>query len=404
MNSSTHSRTVASFPRPAPPVRIDVKCSGDPFEIGRRQGVALREKLGLIPAMLHQLEAFRLPKPGWMPFPIYRWLAVRKGARMLLEPLRQQQPEMLKRLEGIAVGAGVKLSLLMLCNVLEPLLASVRGRYVTPPLGGCSAVAVRGARSATGEPMIARNFDYLPLLQPLYSLRATRPAGGFRSLDFIAAPLAGAIDGINEHGLCITYDYAFVVDEPPKPAVPISMAISLALERCRTVAEAANLIATRPRWGGGLLMLADATGDIASLELSNSRAQLRRPAAGEDLVFHSNAFCTAPMREVQVPDDAIFTSLVPTALRNTCVLESSRVRNARFEELLARYSQFTAHDLAVVMSDHGPDGQQSHLSPCVHSDYWFTTATMQFFPVSRRLRIDYASACQANYQDFVVGQ
>ena len=339
-----------------------------------------------------------------MPFPIYRWLAVRKGARMLLEPLRQQQPEMLKRLEGIAAGAGVRLSLLMLCNVLEPLLASVRGRYVTPPLGGCSAVAVRGKRSASGEPIIARNFDYLPLLQPLYSLRATRPTGGFRSLDFTPAPLAGAIDGINEHGLCITYDYAFVVDEPPAPAVPISMAISLALERCRTVAEAADLIAARPRWGGGLLMLADATGDIASLELSNTRAELRRPAAGEDVIFHSNAFCTAPMREVQVPDDAVFTALVPTPLRNKCVLESSRARNARFTELLARYAQFTAADLAAVMSDHGPDGQPSHLSPCVHSDYWFTTATMQFFPASRRLRVDYASACQAKYQEFVVGK
>ena len=404
MNDSKHRTAAAPDKNLTPPVRIDAKCSGDPFKIGRKQGEALRGKIALVHALLHRLEAFRLPKPAWMPFPVYRWLAVRKGARMLLEPLRQQQPDMLRRLEGIAAGAGVRLSLLMLCNVLEPLLASVRGRYVTPPLGGCSAVAVRGGRSATGEPMIARNFDYLPLLQPLYSLRATRPAGGFRSIDFIAAPLAGAIDGINEHGLCITYDYAFVVDEPPMPAVPISMAISRALETCRTVAQAADLIASRPRWGGGLLMLADPTCDIASLELSNTRAQLRRPAAGEDLLFHSNAFCTASMREVQVPDDAVFTMRVPVPLRNSSVLESSRVRNSRFTELLARYSQFTAADLAAVMSDHGPDGQPSHLSPCVHSDYWFTTAALQFFPVSRRLRLDYAAACQAKYQEFVVGE
>jgi len=39
----------------------------------------------------------------------------------------------------------------------------------------------------------------------------------------------------------------------------------------------ANLLTSRTRWGAGLLMLADAEGDLASLELSSTRSQLRRP-------------------------------------------------------------------------------------------------------------------------------
>ena len=49
-----------------------------------------------------------------------------------------------------------------LFNALEPVLSSVGGCTACP--GACSAVAVRGSRSITGEPMVARNFDYLPLI------------------------------------------------------------------------------------------------------------------------------------------------------------------------------------------------------------------------------------------------
>ena len=86
---------------------------------------------------------------------------------------------------------------LHLMNVLEPLISDLRDKTIVPPLGGCSAIAVSAARSSCAEPMIARNFDYLPLIQPFYMMRDTRPTDGLRSLDFTVAPLAGAVDGLN---------------------------------------------------------------------------------------------------------------------------------------------------------------------------------------------------------------
>src|SRR5262249_3385978 len=162
--------------------------------------------------------------------------------------------------------------MLHLLHALEPMLSDISRCSVVPAFAACSAVAVRGLRSATGEPVIARNFDYLPIVQPLYTLRESRPQSGFRSVDFTIAPFAGAVDGVNERGLCITYDYAYVTDFTGKGTAPISIAIGEALERCSTVKEAVDWIRARPRWGGGILMLADAMGDIASLELSNTRS------------------------------------------------------------------------------------------------------------------------------------
>ena len=164
--------------------------------------------------------------------------------------------------------------------------------------------------------------------------------------------MAGTIDGINEHGLAITFNYAFVKDTP-QSAVPISMAITAALAGCRTAKEASEQIAARPRWGAGILMLADATGDLLSLELSNTRHAIRRPLNGDDALFHTNLFRTPEMREVEVSPEAIFGQNAPTAIRGLRVLESAEVRWNRFEQLLEADQKFGPDELADLMSDHG---------------------------------------------------
>ena len=394
--------------RSAPPCELDAICAGEPLVMGFEQGCACREKLRLIDRLLPKLEAFRLARPRWLPYRLFCRLAESRARRMVRRPLLRDDVAIHSRLEGISLGSGTRLRLLYLVNALECLMASPRRCTVMPPLGACSAVAVRGSRSATGGPLIARNFDYLPLVQPLYTLRESRPTGQLRSLDFTLAPLAGAVDGINERGLAITYDYGFTIDDARASGPPISASISAALAHTATVSDAARLIMSRPRWGGGLLMLADAEGDIASLELSTTRAELRRPAPGEDVLCHTNAFCTASMQAVQISPDAVFTSRAPLALRNKRPLDSSRHRDARFLELLAQHERLGWDELTAIMSDHGPsDAEMQSLQPtanghglCVHSDYWYTTAAVQLDPRERTMRITYSSTCQATFRAF----
>jgi hypothetical protein len=114
-------------------------------------------------------------------------------------------------------------------------------------------------------------------------VRESRPARGHASLELTATALTGAIDGVNEKGLAITYSYAFATDAATEP-VPLTMAISAALERCATTGEAIDFLSRHPRAAGALLQIADASGDVAGLELSNGRAAARRPAGGEALL------------------------------------------------------------------------------------------------------------------------
>ena len=371
-------------------------CAGSPREMGRAQGEVVRAEVREAVALLERLEAFRLPQPRWVPYGAYRWLAERKADRFLKRALRSR-PEIRAQLAGLAEGAGVSPRTVSLLNALEPVLSTVGGCTACP--GACSAVAVRGRRSADGTPLIARNFDYLPLVRPLYAVRERRPDGGLRSLEFTMAPLVGAVDGVNEAGLCVAYDYAFTTDDPPAPAGPISFAVAEVLTRCRTVAAAAERFAATPRWGGGLLMLADAEGDLGSLELSSGRSRLRRPAPGEDVLFHSNAFRDPHMREVQIADDAVYTDAAPAALRGRPLHRSSSRRDRRFRELLAERDVFGPDALAAVMADHGIDGVPGEDTPCVHGPYWKTTACLQLVPRARRLRASYSNACEAKFRE-----
>jgi len=380
-------------PEPAP--LEPVVCEGSPYEVGLAQGRGTRDQIRSARDLFSGLEAFRFRKPAFVPLAAFRWLAERRARRLWRDRLDAAVPEMSARLKGIAAGSGASVGMLRLLNVLEPLMADLRDQTDVPPPGGCSAIAIDGSKATDGEPMIARNFDYLPLVQPLYAMRDTRPTDGLRSLDFIAAPLVGAIDGLNEAGLCITNNYAYVKD-PPTIDRTVTMSISEALGKCSSVAEAIEFLMHRPRWGGGILMLADAGGDIAALELSNGRAAVRRPTAGEGVLFHTNRFMAAEMADVELDATACYSDAAPASLRGKVVHRSSDLRDARLRELVSGLDGVSPEDLRSILSDHGPDGEPSSSTLCMHSDYWYTTASLQLFPRSRRIRIAFDATCRAD--------
>lgn len=287
----------------------------------------------------------------------------------------------------------MRAEIVWLLQAMEGLLGSVDGSTEMPAPAGCSAVAIRGQASAGGRPVIAHNFDYLPTVQPFYTVRESRPRTGFRSVEFTAAPLAGAIDGVNEKGLAVTYNYAQTIDQAAAGPT-ISMRVSEVLGAAVSVDEAITMITTRRRWGSGLLMLADASGAIASVELANTRTEVRRPADGADFLFQANKFVCPATAEVEVSPLATYNHRAPRPLRGHRVLDSSLCRMKRFAQLLDQVHGLTPGDLGKVMADHA-GGEPSDATICMHSDYWFTTACVQCLPDERTIRVAFAPACAA---------
>jgi hypothetical protein len=369
--------------------------------MGVAQGQSLAGSIRATVEVLRDLEAFRLKQPRWLPFPWFRRIAARAARRSVAPAVARSCPDAYERVRGIASGSEVAEGSLWLLNAMEGLLGSVKGNTVIPPPCGCTAIAIRGRLSAGGEPAIAHNFDYLPRIQPYHVIRESRPSGRYRSLEFTAAPLAGALDGVNEKGLAVTYNYAWTTDEG-KPAPTLSMLISEVLASCETVDEAVGRFRARPRWGSGLLMLADREGDMASVELANTQTEVRRAQGGEDFLFHTNKFKCERTVAVEVPADAVYNSRSPVALRGQRVLESPLKRDERLAELLGESGPLDLGALGALMADHGADGQPSGTTVCMHGEYWVTTTCVQCLPRSRALRVSYSTACQAKFVEFAL--
>ena len=383
--------------------QIDAICKGSTTERGRAQGEAMAEMIRESAEAIHQLEAFALQSPWWLPYRAFVKLADWKAERALRTGLSAELPEVWERLIAMSRGSGVSLRRLALLNALEPVLSDLSA-CVTGLEAGCSAVAVGADRSGGHGPILAHNFDYLPLVQRFYCIRDERPAFGLRSLQFSMAPMAGLVDGINETGLAVTFNYAYTTDKA-RPAPTISMRLGEVLERCRTVEDACDYLTRTSRWGSGLIMLADADGATASLELTPTRHCIRS-GARQSIITHANRVCGEPTSRVQLGMNAVYGKRSPRVLRGQRVHLSSesREQTLRGIELNGELNgaMLDPETLANRMADHGPSDSPSGLTLCMHSDYWHTTACIQLLPEARQLRISYSTACQAQYMDFVI--
>ncbi len=379
--------------------QIDVICAGSTTERGHAQGEAMAETIRESAEAIHQLEAFQLQSPWWLPYRAFVGFADWRAERALRTGLSAELPEVWDRLIALSRGSGVSLRRLTLLNALEPVLSDLSGG-VTGLEAGCSAVAVGPDRSGGHGAILAHNFDYLPLVQRFYCIRDERPDNGFRSLQFSMAPMAGAVDGINETGLAVTFNYAYATDQD-RPAPTISMRLAEVLTRCRTVQDACDYLTHSSRWGSGLIMLADADGATASLELTPTRHFIRH-GSPRGIVTHANRVCGESTSAVQLGTNAVHGNRSPRELRGHRVHSSSESREQALSDIEQNNILLNPDTLAKQMANHGPAESPSRLTLCMHSDYWYTTACIQLLPETRRLRVSYSTACQALYTEFVI--
>src|SRR5262245_8071973 len=158
--------------------------SGGPAEIGAAVGaLALRPapRMAAYPASL-----LRKYSAGWL-VPVL----ARLGEWMV----RRFEPAYREELDAIALAAGVERRWPVIGNTLFDLKKVL----------ACSAVAVEGARSATGAPLLARNLDYPSegYAHEYTLVTVYRPRGklAFASVGFPG--LVGVLSGMNEAGLAL---------------------------------------------------------------------------------------------------------------------------------------------------------------------------------------------------------
>ncbi|HZE99262.1 MAG TPA: C45 family peptidase [Planctomycetota bacterium] len=158
-------------------------------------------------------------------------------------------------------------------------------------LGGCSTMAVTGAASASGEPMMGRNFD---LPQPFWSLSPVglvvvrHPAKGLAWASVTHPLFAGTHAGLNEKGLAAGATAGVSGSGYAPNGLPSMMLFRRVLEEASTAAEAETMLKGAKVTVSTTLMVLDAKGGNFVAELSPEKVAFRRPE--QETLHETNHF------------------------------------------------------------------------------------------------------------------
>jgi hypothetical protein len=158
---------------------------GSHHEVGVQQGQAGRQQIREALEKIPNYEFVRLMKPRLIPTSLFITLAKRRAERLLKNDVFEYYPKQAQRLSGIAEGAETSLSTVLFLQGMELLIGKPSYR-----LEACSTLAFSPSRTATGETIVGKNFDYLNVLEPYQLTSETKPKEGYATLGCKMAPLA----------------------------------------------------------------------------------------------------------------------------------------------------------------------------------------------------------------------
>ena len=230
-----------------------VHCAGAPRDLGLDQGRTFAEQIRRQAARLRAEGAFA------------RWFFERsrsgRAAAVRRDTLRYF-PHMGERAMGVARGAGVG----------EVALAGLLGRSFDGGEGGILALA----GDASGRlPRITRT---LASGEQDVIVRHSAPDTDFASVDLALPWRVSALAGVNEHGLAVASVSLGV--RPHGHSAPAALMTQDCLQRFDLVEKAVDWLLGRPAGGAVSFVLADATGVLRAVDVSEEARTVREPEAG----------------------------------------------------------------------------------------------------------------------------
>jgi len=367
--------------------------SGTHHEIGVQQGKASSEQIREAFKKIPNYEFVKLMKPRLLPTPLFVWMAKRQAAKLLKNDVFEHYPKEAERMSGIAEGAETDMTSILFLQAMELLVSKPSYR-----LEACTTLAFGPSRTTTRETIVGKNFDYVSALEPYQLTCETEPKEGYATLGCTMAPLAGMLDGMNEHGLTVTYNLAYTLDEP-KCYAPLSMALQEMLETCKNANEAAQFIVQAKRGGhDAVLTLADAEGNIKNVEITSNHSTTSNMTDGQ--AINTNHYKSREMQRYEIPRNAVnFGRGTPKEHLGVRVHESSEQRLKRAQELLKDKEKVDETKITAILRDHGEDNKPSMLTICRHADFASTLRSVVFYPNRKTIKVLYGKPCENQYDE-----
>lgn len=239
------NRTSRQFPL------IDI--SGEPFNRGRTYGAKCAAR---IRETVHFYRTL-FPQPP-------RALVERASAYRAA--IRRAAPEIAEEIRGISEGSGAPETDIVLLNARSELLGGME----------CTSLSFPGAK------VMGQTWDWAERLESLAILLRIDKPDGSGILMLVEPGMVGKI-GMNSSGVGVCINFLESAT-PLAPGVPFHVLARLALEE-RSCGDAASRVERHGGYAVGHLLIGDATGRGASIELTGGNVSAIR---GTDAFMHTN--------------------------------------------------------------------------------------------------------------------
>lgn len=270
--------------------------SGSAYEIGVQHGAACRE-------------AVRLAYEAWGLMTGIEESQIDTGIHIVEDRLARFFPETLEEIHGIAEGSGLSYRQILTLNCFDAVIGSSMSRPGCSNIGFVdSDVGVLLGKTADWNVTGAENFA---------AWQRYQPAAG-KGHTFIHYGCAGTLwteGGLNDAGFGMVLNGLPVSGSTPDsvPWVPLTRGV---LQHCHTVQDAIDFLGRYDVmcWGFNLT-LADASGDLAFIEVVPGAQAVRRPQ--EDYLIHTNHCLCSETKGGQLDDEALVLYGEPGLVENS---------------------------------------------------------------------------------------
>ena len=208
-------------------------------------------------------------------------------------------------------------------------------------LVGCASFAAWGKSSATGELIVARNFDFYmgDDFAKNKIVLFVEPSSGYRFVSLSWPGMMGVVSGMNEHGLSITLN-ALKGAIPTSSAMPISLIARHILQHATTIDEAYAIAQKFKSFVSESMLIASAKdGCAAIIEKTPKCTSIYRTE-------ESHILCTNHAQSEALRNDKHNLENIATS--------DSPYRYERLQELVARHTPIDVEDAIAILRDtHG---------------------------------------------------
>lgn len=330
---------------------LEVRLAGSPEEIGHQHGRLLyREMVANEGALLGQFDHY-------VPFPPLRWL-IMDVSRLQFRSVDQGMTAERRRevaAEARAFQPDPYDGVLPTYHrfIFLQSLYDIALSFEHSPLLGCTSFALTGAAAENGHVLLARNFDFEagPVFDEGKAVFLVREEGRIPYASVAWPGLVGAVTGMNAEGVALVV-HGGRAREAQSEGEPVVHTTRDLLGRARTTAEALALLQGKQPMVSHLLMIVDASGDVAIAERAPGAPLFVRRGVATTTPTGSSDGTKIPLTnhfEGPLGDDP--------ANRRIEAVTSTRPRRLRLDELLENLPKgATVQDAVGVLRDRNAIG------------------------------------------------